>query len=229
MGGGTVADYLDSMGNVVVDRSADELIAAVVAALAVALAMAGVYWIGRRKTSENLMPFIVLMIVANLVSMALGAGYMLHARRTGRHLPHDGFRAFPPRAHHGNDPDAVLVQTFIRAADRNRDGLLTSEEASRAASDLVRQVDTTGKGSIDTRSVDSIVRAALLLEDESRRQHPFPPFGPPPARPPYGSMRRFHPARDHAEPGPGSATEPETSDAAGVSTGPGAADKGALH
>ena len=37
--------------------------------------MAGLYGIGRRKITENLMPMIVLMIIANLISMAIGAGY----------------------------------------------------------------------------------------------------------------------------------------------------------
>ena len=83
-----MADFFVSLGNVIVDRSPDELIGAVIIALALSLAMAGVYCIGRRNIRENVMPMIVLMLVANLISMAVGAGYLAHVRKkvAGRSL-----------------------------------------------------------------------------------------------------------------------------------------------
>ena len=69
-----MTEYLNLLGNAIVDRSPDELIGAVAIALTISLAMAGLYCIGRRKITENLLPVMVLMIVANLLSMAVGAG-----------------------------------------------------------------------------------------------------------------------------------------------------------
>jgi hypothetical protein len=217
------------MGNAIVDRSADELIGAVVIALALSLVMAGVYSVGRRKLSENLMPMIVLMIVANLVSMALGAGYMLHARRAVRHVSQNAAPALPPRAIYAGKRDIVLVQTFFRAADTNRDGLLTGEEASRAASELVRQVDTSGKGSIDAQSLDNILQAAVFLEDEGRAQHFSPRDGRPPAPPRFGSMRRILLEPAGPRPEPSSAKTAESTDATSVSTEPVPKEAGVLR
>ena len=48
-----MADFFVSLGNAVVDRSADELIGAVIIALALSLAMAGLYCLGRRSSARE--------------------------------------------------------------------------------------------------------------------------------------------------------------------------------
>ena len=48
-----MADFFVSLGNAVVDRSPDELIGAVIIALALSLAMAGVYCLGRRQSART--------------------------------------------------------------------------------------------------------------------------------------------------------------------------------
>ena len=49
-------------------------------ALVTSVAMAGLYMIGCRKVRDDLTPIIVLMIVGNLLSMALAAGYVVRDR-----------------------------------------------------------------------------------------------------------------------------------------------------
>jgi hypothetical protein len=72
-----MAAYFEALENAIVDRSPDELVGAVIIALALSLAFAGLYCLGRRKARDELVSIIALMIVANLVSMAVGAGYVL--------------------------------------------------------------------------------------------------------------------------------------------------------
>ena len=59
-----------------------ELIAAVIIALGLSLAFAGLYSSADARCEMPSMPMIVLMIVANLVSMAVGAGYFAYMGRS---------------------------------------------------------------------------------------------------------------------------------------------------
>ena len=154
-----MADYFASMVNAVVDRSPDELIGAILIALALSLAMAGLYYTGRRKVSENLMPMVVLMIVANLASMTFGAGYLARARK--QHV--DAARPIYPSSPAVSE--RMLIDAIFRAADENRDGLLSGEEASVAADKFVRRHDSAGHGAIDARSLAS---ALLAVEFHGR-------------------------------------------------------------
>ncbi len=154
-----MADYFASMGNAVVDRSPDELIGAIVIALALALAMAGLYSMGRRKVTENLMPMVVLMIVANLVSMTVGAGYLAHARK--KHLG----VTLPLSLNSPAVSERMLIDAIFRDADEDQDGLLSGEEAAVAADKFVRRNDAEGDGKIDARSLAS---ALLTVEFHGR-------------------------------------------------------------
>jgi hypothetical protein len=181
-----VGDYLTSLGNTIVDRSPDELIGAVMIALATSLAMAGLYMIGRRKLTDNLMPIIVLMIVGNLVSMALAAGYVVRARRLRRLPPHGAAAAILPWARPSASPEATLVETLFEVADKNHDGLLSADEASIGAAEFVHKADTGGKGSIDSDSLRTLLHGTLS-QGRGPFRHPDmldgprpPPHGPPP-------------------------------------------------
>ncbi len=69
-------EYLNSVGDAVVDRSLQELIGAIMVALALALAMAGLYALGRRKVSDSAMLVTCLTIISSVASMALTGGYL---------------------------------------------------------------------------------------------------------------------------------------------------------
>jgi len=146
-----VADFFVSLGNAVVDRSADELIGAVIIALALSLAMAGLYCLGRRSLRENMTPIIVLMLVANLVSMCVGAGYLaLVRKKVGRPLMAGRFGSVA-------GSESMWTDAIFRAADLNRDGRITGEEASLAADQFVRRADSSGRGAIDPQSLDRAI------------------------------------------------------------------------
>ena len=167
-------EYLNLMGNAIVDRSPDELIGAVAIALIIALAMAGLYSIGRRKITENLMPMIVLMIIANLISMAIGVGYFQLAHRRMGYTPHRPVRRLP------DGPDGVsefIVQWIFREADRNHDERISGEEASLAAANFVRWADAHGTGSVDPTALDWALKALMFHGREP--DHPPDRFDQP--------------------------------------------------
>jgi hypothetical protein len=179
-----MSDFFDALTNVVVDRSADELIGAVMIALGLSLAFAGLDFVSRRKVRDARMPMIVLMIGANLASMAIAAGYLVHARRT---------RA-PSAAERGQSamvrPDPVLVDSIFRTADKNQDGLLSSDEASFAAAEFVRHADLSGKGAIDAPTLAHALPAVGFTRGRRPAGSLMPIESPPPGP---RSRRGFRP------------------------------------
>ncbi len=150
-------DFFDALANAIVDRSADELIGAVIVALGLSLAFAGLDFIGRRKVRDARMPMIVLMIGANLISMAVAAGYLVHARRTRAALARENAQGMPFM------PNAILVESIFRSADTNHDGLISIEEASVAAGEFVRRADPSGNGMIDVPTLEHMITMAGML------------------------------------------------------------------
>jgi hypothetical protein len=148
----TMHDFLDALTNVIVDRSADELIGAVIVALGLALAFTGLDFISRRNARESRMPMIVIMIAANLVSMAFAAGYVAYLRKSR------GASASERNQMASLRLEPVLAESIFRAADKNVDGQLSSEEAAVAAAEFVRQADHTGNGSISGPTLEHALR-----------------------------------------------------------------------
>ena len=147
-------DFFSSLANAVVDRSADELIGAVIVALGISLFFAGLDFVGRRKVRDARMPMIVVMIGANLASMAFAAGYLIH-------IKHSRSTSAGERTEYASDrPYDVLVESTFRNADRNHDGLLSSEEAAVAAAEFVRNADATGKGLMDPPTLEHAITAS---------------------------------------------------------------------
>ena len=205
-----MSNYLDSLGNAVIDRSPAELIAAVIIALGLSLVLAGLDFLGRRKVRDALMPMIVLLIVANLASMAIAAGYFAYM---GRLRGSSWMNKTPPGVP-GADP-GLMARRIFRAADKNRDGLLSTEEASVAAADFVRKVDTSGEGLIDTASLERALPASGI-----RRGRGMPGRGPfrlPPGRLPSNPTSPPSPGPDPALPG---ASLPAVEKGSSLSTGP---------
>jgi len=180
-----MADYLASLGNALVDRSPDELIGAVLIAVTLALALAGLFWIGRRKFSDVLMPVTVLMIVGNVVAMTITAGYLLRLKKPAQRPSYRTASGDFPPGHPPLWPDPVWVETLFRVADKNQDGLVSADEASVAAADFVRKADLRGRGAVDGVSLGILMHAVLSEGRDTFHYRSRPPFGPPPP-PPYG-------------------------------------------
>ena len=163
-----MTEYLQSLTDAVLDRTTEELLGAVMIALALALALAGLYALGRRKLKDPIMLMTGLMLFANLASMVVAAAYVVKARKDitsdGRnaafpplagHLGHGG----PPSNHGRPDgpPGSAVAFGIVKTADTNNDGKLSPDEAAA----FVRLADTSGKGSIDGHDLETALMRSL--------------------------------------------------------------------
>jgi hypothetical protein len=184
-------EFLNSVGDAVVDRSLEELIGAIMLALALALVMAGIYALGRRKVNDSTMLVTCLTIVSSLTSMALAGGFFTDMiRKQRQEVRGVRSRGFPPPPMAGMEE--VMARQIMMMADTDGDHSLSAEEAARAVDSFVRAADASGKGSLDATTLANSIRSHI------------PPF-----------HRRSHatPAIPAAEAGPGSGATPPTDDA----------------
>ena len=149
-------EYLQSMTDVLIDRSIEELVGAMMIALVLALVLAGFYALARRKMNDSPMLMIGLLLFASIMSMALAAGYIANDRQafmpvpgsppsTARRPP-SGFHAGP-----GGAPGRSPGLRIVMAADADNDGRLSPEEAAQ----FVLTADSSGRGSVDPRDLDN--------------------------------------------------------------------------
>jgi hypothetical protein len=153
-----VAKYLDSVFNLVVDSSPQELIAGVLIALAIALVTSGGLAIGRRKVADQQVLQCLLVLVASLLSMTIAGGYVLHNEKRLTAGPNDrpSHGHFPPP--HSPEAGLGLARIIFDSADTNKDGRLSPEEAASAAETFVQTKDKGGEGSISVYTLADSVR-----------------------------------------------------------------------
>jgi hypothetical protein len=154
-----VAKYLDSVFNLVVDSSPQELIAGVLIALAIALVTSAGFAVGRRKVADPQVLQCLLVLVASLLSMTIAGGYVLHneKRLTAGPAPDRPFRghfALP----HSPEVSRGLAKIIFVAADTNKDDRLSPEEAASAAETFVQTIDKGGEGSIGLYMLADAIR-----------------------------------------------------------------------
>lgn len=174
--------FLESVSVAMLNRSPEELIVALLVAAAVGAVVAGLYALGRRKSSPS--PTFVggLCLGAGATCMVLAAGYVEYAS-IDWDLSSAANHGTPPRWPPGgpgrmtppppwNSLGAGWSSGFhiVVAADENRDGRLTAEEVAR----MVRKADTDGDGSVNSRDIDR------LIGDRFLRRIPPPPESPSP-------------------------------------------------
>lgn len=158
--------FLEAIADAVLDRSPEELTAAMVFAATIGAVMAGVYALGRKKSSPSPMFVGGLALVAGVMCMAAAAGYFknLEGDRTlGSAAKADTLAGWPAsRPGRGGPPPAWRFPRagwssgfhVVVAADENRDGRLTTEEAAR----LIREADADGDGSVDFTDIDQLMK-----------------------------------------------------------------------
>jgi hypothetical protein len=166
----------------ILDRSPGELIGALLIASAIGGLAMGLDAIVRRRRPAPPIFVGALALVVSLSSMALTAGY--HAFETRRALLGDG----PPPDRPGRPPSPKARGAgpfgwssgfhVVIAADRDRDGRVTPEEAAR----LVRDADADGKGSVDFREIDRFLLDRARPDREPDPDDPGRAYsGPSPA------------------------------------------------
>ena len=164
--------FWEGLKNVLIDRSAQELIVALTIALALSLVVTGLYNLGRRKIHDGVMLMTGLVLMACIVSMLLAAGFLTRSRNVYlRSIERDaatrGMRVRP-----GPGIELPLARWIFDLADRDQDGSLSDEEAADAASRFIRMNSKDRKQPLDAEALAQVLRANLL-----------PPFEPmPPGR-----------------------------------------------
>jgi hypothetical protein len=171
--------YVDSITDVVLDRSADELIGAILVALMLALALAGAFALFRRRITDATTLITCLALAMNLVAMTVAAGFIRSSRQHGV----QGFRrshlgVAPPSMAEGEHHLAALAKISLELADTDGNGLLSADEAAAGAEKFIRRTELAEGGPI----------SSWLLYTSLRREIGLPPNGPVPG-PPFDFVR----------------------------------------
>lgn len=171
-------DYLYAAGNLLLDVPTSTVIAAVFVAFAVALMTAKVsQWVGRREANGDATSMATVILLGNIVSMAVAAGYVSHlehgtersrrsmslysAQRYQDHARSDGFRSpfappsMGPWARAERLEERYLTEQILKRADTNHDGQLSAEESSRLMESVMPRTDSVKRPAPDARIVHS--------------------------------------------------------------------------
>lgn len=161
--------FLESISDAVLGRSPEELIGALLIAAGVAVVVACMYVLGRRKASPSPTYVGGLGFAAGFSCMVLAAGYVQYietAWKTGSATSRPAPAGWQPEGPGRGTlpppwslPGANWSSGFhiVVAADENRDGRLTAEEVAR----LVRDADSDGDGSVNFRDIDRLLASRL--------------------------------------------------------------------
>jgi hypothetical protein len=145
--------YFLAVYDALFEKPTHDLVGAVVIAMIVSLALAGLYKLARRKASETLVLSSIFLFAACLVSMVLTLGFTIQTTEpVKKPAPTPVARSEVPVAPRPKGPghlDMNAANSLLLAADLDKDGTLSPEEAAQ----FVRSVDTDDKGSVDIRDL----------------------------------------------------------------------------
>ena len=140
------------------------------AAGGVASVAAGIFALGRRWTSDVHAFLVVVMVFANVASMALAAGYLAHTARQGLRADAasvaPGPRGYMPHRGPHVPLDLLFARKVLDVADADKDGRLTEDEAAAAAIRFVKAEEAGGNRSIDPNALAAAFHSVLA-------PHPF--------------------------------------------------------
>ncbi len=155
---------LHSLEEMILDRSAEELIGALLIAFVLAGAGSGIYCLSRRRVSDQFTLMVGLMCAANVIAMAMAASFMAKTLSTEEfHRPGPIHFSFDHAlgGDIGIDKNQMMLMTqaklIIASADKNGDSRLSTDEAAQVAVQLVRDVDQDHVGSIDAQTLSKTV------------------------------------------------------------------------
>ena len=159
--------FLKSIADAVLGRTPEELIAAILLDVAIAAVVAGIYALGRRKSSPSTSFVGNLAFGAVASGMLLVAGYIQHRETAwmygGGSVPQNGSgpargpqaQGPPHQPPNGGIPHGIWSSGFhvVVAADTDRDGRVTADELAR----MVHEADTDGDGSVTFHDIDRLM------------------------------------------------------------------------
>ena len=167
-------DYLNAILDTITGMPSAALIGGLLLSLFLALPMALAYAGFRRKESENdaeangdarAMPLVVLAMVANLIGMAAASGYSTYAHRSARSIanisPTWGAPGSPRSPATAEGRATRIARDIFDGSDVNKDGLLSVDEATKAAAELIRTAAGEGKDTVDAQTLSATLQKRL--------------------------------------------------------------------
>src|SRR5262249_13986991 len=162
--------------DVILDRTAEELIGGILVALLLSLILAGAFALLRKKITDATTLITCLALLVNLVGMTVAAGYVRNAARQGMRM-NQGLRSGVP------GPPMVLpdrtgprARAIFEKADTNGDGQLSSGEAAVAADAFVKGSEAVEGGPLNEAQLRAALRRNMGPPPESFA--PLPDLGP---------------------------------------------------
>ena len=154
--------WLEAASAVVLDRTPEQFVSLLMVGLAVAMAAAGAYQLALRGKAEPYAAQVGVMLVGNLLAVAVALTMVRREPVAGvpiplSMLPGHGRGMGPGPGHGPPGPGPGRANGFLEAADGDRDGHLTPDEAA----DFVRVADEDGVGWIDGASLRHAMRRRL--------------------------------------------------------------------
>jgi hypothetical protein len=187
--------YLESVSNVVLDRSPQEWIVGLVIALFLALALAGVHVALRRwaKVQDETAPLVGTAVVAIFAGMVIAGIYVQLERRANSGTTGAGAAPGGPGGFPGGGPGGRggggggggrlatnLANMIFDNADADHDGMVTTEEAANAAAKFVHDSAGDGKDKLDRETLVNILRERMRPPGTGSGGNPAPPRGESP-------------------------------------------------
>ena len=168
----------DSYLNLLLDRSSNEWVGALLIALFLSLALVGVHMACRRflKLKDETAPLVGLGMIAVFVGMLIAGAYVDLAERKPALSAADGGAATGagpargpggpgggggPGSGRGGGPGGFttrLSSAIIDSADTDHDGALSADEAASAAAKFVKEGGKDGKDKIDREALQALIR-----------------------------------------------------------------------
>jgi hypothetical protein len=153
--GGDLSKFTDF----VLERSALEWIGALVVALVLSVALMAAFTACGRKAKDSSTVLVVLALVGNLVGMTIAACYLgLKERAPERAQTRPAVMS----------PDAMadfvidgMASRIVMAADVDKNGCLSPEEASAAAERFIRLIDAEEQKPVDMRVLGAALKRRI--------------------------------------------------------------------
>ncbi len=162
---------LSTLFDIILTMSPEELIGAIVCALILSCAMAGLYCWGRRKWTDALTILTVLMLLSNLIAMAAAVAFMVrYDPRLQPEEPGEVAAAVPY-------PAPGFRAMRIRIFDTDRDGVLSRDEIENATARL-RSFDADHDGSVTPQEFRTFLKFQWDVYDETENAVDYPHHGP---------------------------------------------------
>lgn len=168
-----MALYWNSVYNALIDLPPAVLIGVLFLSLASALVISGIFTLLKKRVADTQMLLTVLLVASFAASATLGIGYERYTREQMKFPP--GFSVRNPNQQRDNNrgghrfgSNAFFAQRIMELADADKDGRLSTDEASNAASEFIHTVAHGDDDSIDSRALGNSIRSILYRPPGSR-------------------------------------------------------------